>query len=181
MTFRFAALLLAGMSLWAADASLTQIKTVYLLPMGNGLDQYLANQLTGEGVFQVVTDPELADAVFTDKLGTAFEQSFAELYPPPPSPVEEAKPEPGAAKKKEAPLSMAALLSDRPDTPVRVSSFSRGRGNLFLVDRRSKRVIWSSYERPRDARPEEVNRVADRLVGRLKDQIGDARKKSVSP
>ena len=35
---------------------------MYLLPMPNGLDQYLANRLTKVAFFQVVTDPKTADA-----------------------------------------------------------------------------------------------------------------------
>jgi len=41
--------------------------------MRGGLDQYLANRLTNGGVFRVVTDPKLADAVLTDHMGTEFE------------------------------------------------------------------------------------------------------------
>ena len=37
-----------------------------------GLDQYLANRLTDDHIFQVVTDPKQADAVFTDRIGEAF-------------------------------------------------------------------------------------------------------------
>ena len=39
---------------------------VYILAMGSGMDQYLANQLTTIGVFEVVTDPQKADAIVTD-------------------------------------------------------------------------------------------------------------------
>jgi hypothetical protein len=44
-------------------ADVTSVKAVYLLPMAGGLDQYLANRLTGDQVFRVVTDPKLADAI----------------------------------------------------------------------------------------------------------------------
>ena len=48
----------------AERAGLRQVQSVYLLPMGYGLDQYLANRLTAEGVFEVVTDPTVvADLV----------------------------------------------------------------------------------------------------------------------
>ena len=62
---------------WLASASagdFRSVKTVYLLPMANGLDQYLASRLTSESVFQVVTDPKKADAVLTDHVGEGFEQ-----------------------------------------------------------------------------------------------------------
>ena len=55
--FLLAAAALA-MSLGVSAAGLGDIKTVYLLPMSNGLDQYLAQQLTAGAVLQVVTDPQ---------------------------------------------------------------------------------------------------------------------------
>ena len=73
----------------AANPELPNVKTVYMMQMSNGLDQYLANQLTKRGIFEVVTDPDIADAVFTDRIGTGFEQKWTELYPPPPPPKEE--------------------------------------------------------------------------------------------
>ena len=36
--------------------------------MGSGMDQYLANQLTNAGIFEVVTDPKKADAILTDNV-----------------------------------------------------------------------------------------------------------------
>src|ERR1700731_2008196 len=68
------------MSLGVSAAGLGDIKTVYLLPMSSGLDQYLAQQLTAGAVLQVAADPQAADAVFTDPLGESFEQSLADLY-----------------------------------------------------------------------------------------------------
>jgi hypothetical protein len=70
------ALFLICSGLTLAGAELSSVHTVYLLPMGSALDQYLANRLTSEHVFQVVTDPKLADAVFTDRIGSAFEEKL---------------------------------------------------------------------------------------------------------
>ena len=91
-------------------AGIADVQSVYLLPMAGGLDQFLANRLVG--VFRVVTDPKLADAVFTDRLGEPFEQKLAELYP---------KPDAEDVEKE-----------DKATPPV--SSFGRGRGTVFLVD-----------------------------------------------
>lgn len=173
--------LLTASALWAAaDPALTQVKAVYLLPMGNGLDQYLASELIRERVFDVVTDPALADAVFTDRIGSAFEQMLSELYPPPPETKPAVTDEKTAEKTAEAKpgteQSVAASLAERPDVPPRISTFSRGRGNVFLVDRRTKRVLWSDYRRPKNSRPDEINRVADKIVARLEDQLSDLRK-----
>jgi hypothetical protein len=167
-------LLLGASRLWAAaDPAITQVKAVYLMPMGKGLDQYLATQLTKDRVFDVVTDPELADAVLTDRIGPAFEQAFLALYPPPPPPAPPpaaAKPD-TAAEKPAAEKSIGESLSDRPDLPPRVSTFARGRGSVYLIDRKTKRVLWSDYRPPRSSRPDEVNRAADKLVDRLEDDL----------
>ena len=40
-----------------SGADLGEFKTVYILPMSNGLDQFLAIKLTSGSVMQVVTDP----------------------------------------------------------------------------------------------------------------------------
>ena len=50
------------------------------------MDQFLANQLTTDGVLQVVTDPQRADTILTDRIGEPLESKFKELYPPPPPP-----------------------------------------------------------------------------------------------
>jgi hypothetical protein len=76
------------------NAELAQVHKVYLLPMSNGMDQYLANWLTKLGIFQVVTDPKKADAIFTDHLGEAFEGRQAELFPQPVPPVAAEPPAP---------------------------------------------------------------------------------------
>src|SRR5580692_790403 len=68
----------AGLNILAADVS--GVKTVYLMPMSGGLDQYLATRLTNVGVIQVVTDPQKADAIFTDRIGAGFEQSLQNMY-----------------------------------------------------------------------------------------------------
>src|SRR4029077_17872250 len=63
-----------------AHAEVFGVKTVYVLPMAGGLDQYLALRLYSGGVLQVVTDPQKADAILTDGIGTRFEESLTELY-----------------------------------------------------------------------------------------------------
>src|SRR5579884_3247407 len=81
----------------AAGPDLSKVQTIYLLPMSHGMDQYLANRLTSEGVLRVVTDPAQADAILTDRLGQVFEDKLAELYPPP-----KPDPKPDADKKAES-------------------------------------------------------------------------------
>jgi hypothetical protein len=171
MNLRFVAQLCAAASLLPAaapDPQLTKVQAVYILPMSGGLDQYLANRLTRGGRYQVVTDPALADAVLTDRLGPEFESRFTALYPPPePPPAPEKEKE---TKEEKGSTSAPSFIDALPDSPtVRISSFSRGKGNVFLVDRGSRRVMWSAYERPRNTRPDEMDRVAEAVSDRLHD------------
>src|SRR5262245_13640272 len=83
-------------------ADLSGVRSVYLLPMFRGMDQYLANALTNEGVFQVVTDPKLADTFFTDRIGEPLEAHIARLAAPEKPAAEPAKePVKDAAKDKD--------------------------------------------------------------------------------
>ena len=136
---------------------LSQVQSVYLLPMANGLDQFLASRLTTASVLQVVTDPKKADAVFTDHLGQSFERRFEELYPAP-------KPEPAPEQESSSEAGTQAKREER----VRISSFGRGKGTVFLVDRKTRAVIWSTYEKPKNSSPEQLDRTAQRVAERLK-------------
>jgi hypothetical protein len=133
----------------ALSADVTGVTAVYLLPMAGGLDQYLANRLTGGQVFRVVTDPKLADAIFTDHLGDAFEKQLTDLYPPP-----------EATDKEE---------DDNKPQP-HPSAFGRGKGTIFLVDLKSRAVIWSGYEGRIGSKPELLDRTAVRIVQQIKKQ-----------
>ena len=44
---------------------------------------------------------------------------------------------------------------------------TRSRGAVFLVDRRTRSVIWSDYVRPRNAQPAELHHVADKIAAQL--------------
>jgi len=159
-TLAVAALLAA--TLQAAEPG--QIRAVYLLPMANGFDQYLAHQLTAQGVLTVVTDPELADAVLTDQIGPAFERRLEELFPP-----QKQAPPAGEKEKEAAEAAEARAESDRQRASVgAISSFGRGRGNVFLVARASRQVLWSVHQRPKDFTPRELDRAAARVAARLK-------------
>lgn len=134
---------LAAASLLALSANeLDNVKTVYLLPMSNGLDQFLAMRLTHDAVVQVVTDPQKADAVLTDRIGTAFEQKLDELY---------------GANDKDKQAQITGMQGGS----------SRGRGAIFLVDRRTRSVIWTAYERPKGTAPEDINRMAQKIADKL--------------
>lgn len=119
-------------------------RAVYILPMSSGLDQFLAIQLTTGDIVQVVTDPQKADAILTDHIGAGFEQKLEELYGPKPKTEDE-----GAAFKS----TMAPM--------------SRGKGAIFLVDRKTRNVVWSDYVREKNTSSDELNHVAAKIAGKL--------------
>jgi hypothetical protein len=170
------ALLLSLSAVFAFSSGLTDVKSVYLLRMAKGMDQYLANRLTNEHVFQIVTDPKIADAIFTDQIGAGFEARMTELLPPPPAADPEPKadkPEKGDKADKEEP-STAALLAEaagKVPSMTSTSSFGRAKGTLFLVDAKSKEVLWSTYNPSKDATSKEMDRTANDIVSRLKKDL----------
>jgi len=145
--------LLAGVAAsaaFAASPDLSGVKTVYLLPMSGGLDQYLAVALTNSGVFKVVTDPQKAEAVFTDHIGVSLEQSLHEIYE----------------------------TADKADNGKRddgfkptMSPLARGKGSIFLVNRTTRAVLWSTYAPPKDGQADSLNRLAVRIAGELQKQL----------
>jgi len=136
--------------------------------MANGFDQFLANQIGRKGVLQVVTDPALADAIVTDRVGKPFEMRMEELYPEPkpeePAPKEED--EEGAETK----VDMKGAPNDR------VTSFGRGKGTIFLVNRSSRNVIWSIYARPRTSQADDLDDTARDVAGQLTSAINSEAK-----
>lgn len=149
---------IAGSLSAAVNPQLRQVNTVYILSMNRGIDQFLANQLTTQGVFQVVTDPQKADAIITDRVGEGFESKLKELYAPPEPPKKES-----ADKKNEG--------ADFGAAPPRTSLAGRGRGNFFIVDRRTQSVLWSVYEEPKDSTPPELTKIATKIVKKLKEDL----------
>jgi hypothetical protein len=160
------------LSLWGAvlhAGELTAVHSVYLLPMGNSLDQYLAIRLTSEHVFQVVTDAKLADAVFTDRIGAAFEEKLADLLAvsAPAAQPAPSQPESGKAPSTSSSTPITETVN-KLSSPAANSSFGRGKGTIFLVDRKSKQVIWSVYEPPRGSAGPQLDKGALDIVSHLK-------------
>ena len=141
---------LAATAASAASPELSEVRTVYLLPMSGGLEQYLAVALTNGGVLKVVTDPQKAEAVFTDHIGTSLEQSLHELYEPKEQ-VEDGK----------------AIDSFKPT----MAPLSRGKGSIFLVNRTTRAVLWSTYAPSKDNQADSLNRLAVRIAGQLQKDL----------
>jgi len=112
------------------------VHRVYVLPMTGGLDQYLAERLTRDHVMLVTTDPKSADSVLTDRLGEGFEAQMDKLT--------------GKNDK------------DKDIHPSFRSSAANG--TVFLVDAKSRQVLWSDYEKPARGG---LDREAERIVKKL--------------
>ncbi len=165
-------LLLCGSTLAAAD--LSSVKTVYVFPMTHGMDQYVANRLTEGHVLQVVSDPKLADAVFTDQLGAAFEYRLAHINPPVDAPkqVKSDKDKNDTTSTDKTDKEAGDVAKSRTnEEPPRVSSFGRGKGTYFLVDAKSKRVLWSAFEKPGSVTPPHLKKTAGKLASKLQDDL----------
>ncbi len=145
---------------------LASVKRIYLLSMTAGLDQYLANRLTRESRFLVTTDPKSADTLMTDRLGEGFEQRYNELYPVPEPPAPKESKDTKESKDSKDKKAEPSWKTTR-DEAMKTSSFNRGKGNIFLVDRATRQVIWSYYLKPKNSSAAELNKVADHVIGRL--------------
>ncbi len=184
LTFLTAAVLAVAATV-PPSPELLHIKTVYILPMRLGFDQYLANQLSQSGLLHVVTDPKKADGILTDHLGEAFEARLDEINPPPKPPAPPAaeakaaatkttsstdaadgEPETKATTKKAKATATDAAVTDS-NPPLR-GSFSSGRGNVFLVDKTTRVVLWSTFEQLESAQPGYLTHVAEYVVKDLK-------------
>jgi hypothetical protein len=193
-------------------ADLKGVHTVYVMPMARGLDQYLANRISGQGVFRVVTDPKLADAVITDMIGEVFQTQLENISPtpkppaPPPAAPETktpaaadkaaaaapadkaAKPADSAANKDvgsiiverlakskkqvDDPGSVVSMFQDTENKVAPpVSTFGRSKGNIFLVDAKSREIVWSTFDPAKSARNFDLDRIASDIVNRLKKDL----------
>ena len=152
---------------WAAEIGGSSVRTVYVLPMGHGLDQYVANHLTREHVVDVVADPARADAILTETLGKSLESELEKLHPTPKPQVAESDTDFDDSDSKQP--SHAGKSANAEPAPV--STFARAKGTLFLVDAHSRTVLWSVYERPSKSTPNELDHTARRVVGRLKHDL----------
>lgn len=129
--------------------------------MGSGLDQFLASELTKAGVYSVTTDPAKADALLTDSLGEGFEKKFKELYPPPEPPKTEKE------EKKDD-----NLMGGGPVQRVGNSSWGRGKGTVFLVDRKTRNILWSMNHQPKNSSAKVMAGYARKIVDQLKTDLG---------
>ena len=166
VVMRWTAFLLLSVLAGAAEIGGSSVRTIYILPMGHGLDQYVANRLTREHVLEVVADASRADAILTDSLGKPLESELEKLHPTPKPQEQGADSDSDSADSDSPQPSRAKKTFTSSEAPV--STFARGKGTLFLVDARSRAVLWSVYERPVKSTPDELDHTARHIVDRLK-------------
>lgn len=162
----------------APTHELLQVGVVYILPMSLGYDQFLANRLTRAGVVQVTSDPAKADAILADRLGKPLELKLDELYPKAAPAEEAAKPASSGAEAEELAPVKIELKGGRESTSPAASG-GRGRGNIFLLHRGSRNVIWSTFVPPSSGMAKDLDHAAGEVAERLQDSIKKLKKLSM--
>jgi hypothetical protein len=144
-------------TLFAADETKLspRFRTVYVTPMAGEMDQHIASRLTSTRTLWVVLDPGSADAILTDSLDDTFWNWLAKTYP--------------AATNATAPAPGRGSAT-RFETPSQTTI--KHRGTVFLVDPRTRLVLWSMYDLPRNSSPDEMDRVAAHINNQLKAAFG---------
>jgi hypothetical protein len=104
-------------------------------------------------VLQVVTDPKKADAILTDGIGARLEDSLSALYG---ETVNEKRDDDKSGKAGTDSFAHPAM---RP--------LSGSHGVIFLLNRTTRDVLWSTYERPKNTQPDELKHAAKNIVNRL--------------
>ena len=140
--------LICGLAAGDQSQLSSRYQTVFIRSMANSLDQHLASRLTSTRVLWVVLQPANADAVLTESLDDDFWNWMEQTYP-------------GPARPNQASLRRTGY----PATGKRS-------GNIFLIDPRSRLVLWSMYELPRNTSPAELERSAIRITGGLRTALG---------
>lgn len=132
--------------------------------MRNSLDQYLAEQLSAEGPFQVVVDPKLADAIMTERIDAPFLKALDELF------AESG--EKGAKAEAAADSTSGGSVEDGLNRQRSANRpMGRPQGTVFLVHRNSRKVLWSTFFNQKDVMPKNLHGQARDVVGRLKKEI----------
>jgi hypothetical protein len=161
-----AALLVCGPAI-AVDGKLSpRFRTVYVLEMTNGLDQYLSNRLTSARVMWVVLEPTSADAVLTESLDEPFWSWLARTYPRPASATPAAPATSAASGTESAP--QGSPEGRGPVSAKQPMASSKRPGMVFLVDPRRRVVLWAAWENPKNPSAIELGHSAERIANQLK-------------
>ncbi len=128
---------LAAIAAPIAAADLSTVGPVYFWPMNGALDQYVAEQVTSEGLFPVTVDPAQAKTVMTDRIDAKFFEGMNDVFAAPETPAAE-----GAAEAESGSIE-DGLAAQRPPNRPR----GNPEGTVFLVDVQTRQVVWSTLHR----------------------------------
>lgn len=142
----------------AAAADLSSAQPVYFWPMEGALDQYIAQEASAVGVVSVTVDPKMAKAILTDRIDANFLAGMDELFPLPGVEEESSEEEEETSDSVET-----GLQKPRPAN----RALSRPHGTLFLVDAKTRRVLWSTFLGDYDRSPKKLNGEAKSVVQRM--------------
>jgi hypothetical protein len=156
-----AALFLSGLCVAAAPPQSPAAGKLYLWPMSNAFDQYLAEQITADGVFEVVVDPKLANTIMTEKIDSTFLAAMDEFFP---RAVENQSEKAAENTKKDD-----SIESDSRDRRPANRPRGQARGTLFLVDVASRKVVWSTYLKEFDPSPNKLHSQAGNVVEKMRE------------
>jgi hypothetical protein len=149
----FLVMALLSFTVSAGDFQLRlKTRTVYIVPMANGLNSHIASRLTISGVVRVVLEPESAEAVLTDRVDEGFWAWSTVHY-------------------KAAGKNSSVALYD--DDPLSFKHMSTGpyRGTLFLVDPRNGLIMWSMYEPTPNTTSNALDLAATHIAASLKKSL----------
>jgi hypothetical protein len=149
----FLAVDLLCFTLSAADFQLRlKTRTVYIVPMANGLNSHIASRLTSSGVAWVVLEPESAEGVLTDRVDEAFW---------------------GWSTMHYKPTGKNSSIALHDDDPLRFEHMNTGpyRGTLFLVDPRNGLILWSMYEPTPNTTSNALDLAAAHIAASLKKSL----------
>ena len=65
---------------------------------------------------------------------------------------------------------------NRLDNPALASTFGRGKGNVFLVDAKSRQVVWSTFDPSKGTLNHDLDHTASDIVTRLKKDLNPKKK-----
>jgi hypothetical protein len=144
------------------QAQIREAQPVYFWPMQYALDQYLAEAVNTAGVLTVTFDPKLAGAIMTERIDSNFLEAMEELFPA----NKEAKDESGKKNDSIEGDFAIARTKNRPQ--------ARPQGTLFLVDVKTRRVIWSSYRGELKPDSKDLHKEARRVVEEIAAAVNPA-------
>jgi hypothetical protein len=118
----------------------------------------------------------LSDKMKAKKEAEAAEEKAAAAPPVDEKPVDDKEtPREKAARERTEKAAASAkdkAAKDKEDSEneqvMRVSAFGQGNGTFFLVDRKTRSVIWSIYEKPKSTSAGELNKTAEKVVNQLR-------------